>query len=129
MRKRTRWFLLVVMLLLTATAVGFAQDEPPVPPEPSALAEFITLLFSGGVVTALLQLFRRINLLTLIPGWLRPVLAGAIGIGAAAATTYLLENFGIGVDLSPIVAFFGAGGGATALFAIGKELGRLNHSG
>lgn len=129
MRKRSRWLLLLVMLVLTMSAVVLAQEEPPVPPEPSALAEFITILFSGGVVTALLQLFRRINLLTLIPGWLRPILAGGIGIGAVAATAYLLENFGIVVDLSPIVAFFGAGGGATALFSMGKELGKLNHQG
>jgi len=126
---RKRWLWLLAVMLLMATALAFAQEEPPVPPEPSALAEFITLLFSGGVVTALLQLLRRLNVLTLIPGWIRPVLAGGIGIGAVWVTAYLLENFGIVVDLSEIVAFFGAGGGATALFAMGKELGKLNHAG
>ena len=81
MRKRTRWFVLIVMLLLTTMAVVLAQGDPPVSPEPSALWEFIGLLTSGGLVAALLQLFRRINLLSIIPDWLRPVLAGGVGIG------------------------------------------------
>jgi len=129
MRKRTRLLLLVATLVLAATAVGFAQEEPPVPPEPSALWEFIGILLSGGLVTALLQLFRRFKLLSLIPDWLRPVLAGGIGIGASLLTTFVLANFGIELDLSAIVAFFGAGGGATALFAMGKNLGYLSSKG
>ena len=57
------------------------------------------------------------------------MLAGVIGIGTTAASAYLLSNFGIEVDLSAIAAFFGAGGGATALFAIGKNLGLLTSKG
>ncbi len=127
--RRTRWLLLFVVMLLTATAVGLAQGEPPVPPEPSGLWDFIGILFSGGFVSALLQLFRRIGLLSLIPDWLRPILAGGLGIGTTWLTAYVLANFGIELDLSAIVSFFGAGGGATALFAMGKNLGWLSSKG
>jgi hypothetical protein len=97
--------------------------------EPSISWEFISLLFSGGLVIAFLQLLRRMKVLRYIPALFRPVVAGIIGIGTTALSAYLLANFGIEVDLSAIVAFFGAGGGATALFATGKELGLLNSEG
>lgn len=129
MRKRTRWLLLLVVMLLTATAVGLAQGEPPVPPEPSAFWEFIGLIFNAGFVAALLQLFRRIGFLSLIPDWLRPILAGGVGIATTWLTAFVLAEFGIELDLSAIAAFFGAGGGATALFAMGKNLGWLSSRG
>jgi len=123
-----RKLLLLIVLLLFATGAALAQ-EGELPPEPSALWEFIGILFSGGLVAALLQFFRRIKLLSFIPDWLRPVLAGGIGIGTTALTAYVLANFGVELDLSPIVSFFGAGGGAAALFAMGKNLGFLNSEG
>ncbi len=117
-----------VLLLLLFPVIALAQDSGE-PPAASATWEFVGILISGGLVAALLQLFRRINLLSLIPDWLRPVLAGGVGIGTTWLTAYALANFGIELDLSAIVAFFGAGGGATALFAIGKNLGLLNSAG
>lgn len=125
MRKTLIVFLLLLFLF---PVIALAQDSPD-PPEPSVVWEFIGILFSGGLVAALLQLFRRINLLSLIPDWLRPALAGGVGIGTTWLTVYVLANFGITLDLSAIVAFFGAGGGATALFAMGKNLGFLNSAG
>ncbi len=127
---RKRLLLLGMLVLLIATIpLGFAQEEPPVPPEPSALWEFIGILMGGGLVTAVLQLARRFKLLSLIPDWLRPVLAGGVGIGTMWLTAFVLANFGVELDLSAIAAFFGAGGGATALFAVGKNLGFLSSKG
>ena len=116
-----------VLLLFLFPVIAMAQGSSE--PEPSTAWEFIGILISGGLVAALLQLFRRMNLLSLIPSWLRPVLAGGVGIGTAWLTAYALANFGIDLDLSAVVAFFGAGGGATALFAMGKNLGLLNSAG
>ncbi len=116
-----------VLLLFLFPVIALAQGSPE--PVPSAGWEFLGILISGGLVAALLQLFRRINLLGFVPDWLRPVLAGGVGIGTTWLTAYVLANFGIELDLSSIVAFFGAGGGATALFAMGKNLGFLDSAG
>lgn len=112
-----------------AEAEAAEAEEPAPPAGPSALWEFIGLLVNGGLSMALVQFFRRIKLLSLIPAFLRPVLAGGIGIGVSALTAYVLTNFGVELDLSAIVAFFAAGGGASMLFGMGKELGVVKHEG
>lgn len=129
MRRLLKWALVALTFLFVYTAVVAAQGEPPPPAEPSAGWEFLALAFSSGITTALVQLFRRINLLSLIPDFLRPVIAGVVGIGATALTAFVLQRYGVELDLNAIVAFFGAGGGATALFGIGKNLGLLNSKG
>lgn len=115
--------------VLEAIAKAEEVESSASPVEPSAMWEFVGLLFSAGLTTALLQLFRRLKLLSLIPAFFRPVLAGVVGIGTAALSAYMLTKYGVEIDLSAIVAFFGAGGGATALFAIGKEFNFLNSRG
>lgn len=122
-RHRARILTLVLFVFLLVPAVAFAQDTPP-PAEPSALAEFIGLLFSSGLTVAVVQLIRRTGVVDLVPGFIRPLIAAGIGIGAV----YLSNAIGITVDLSPIAALFGAGGGATLLFGLGKEAGLLKSS-
>lgn len=115
--------LVLFSFLMLVPAVAFAQDTPP-PTEPSTLAEFVGLLFSSGLTVALVQLLRRTGAVDAVPGFIRPLIAAGIGIGAV----YLSNALGIQIDLSAIAALFGAGGGATLLFAIGKEAGLLKSS-
>lgn len=113
---------LLFSALILAPAVAFAQEPPPT--DPSTLAEFVGLLFSSGLTVAIVQLLRRTGAVDAIPGFVRPLIAAGIGIGAV----YLSNALGIQIDLSPIAALFGAGGGAAILFGIGKEAGLLKSS-
>lgn len=116
--------LFLTFAFVLVAGVLLAQGGGEVPEEPSALAEFIGLLFSGGLTVAIVQLLRRLGIVNKVPGFLRPVIAAAIGFGAVALSNYL----GIVVDLSPIAALFAAGGGATWLFDVGKEAGLFKSS-
>ena len=120
----TRWskwtgFLLVLFLTL-AVGVAFGQETPPLEPPagPSAVQEFIGLLFSGGLTVALVQLLRRLGVVGMVPGFVRPLIAAGVGLAAV----WLSNQIGIQVDLSPIAALFAAGGGSTLLFGMMKEL-------
>lgn len=106
-------FMIVVLLW---TAVAFAQGEE-LPVGPAAWAEFIALSLGSGVTVAVVQLLRKLGVVSLIPAFLRPIIAMGIGLAAVKLSAFL----GVTVDLSALQAIF-AGGGATALFGIGKEL-------
>ncbi len=120
MKQWQRWTtLLFVVLLMFVPILAFGQDEGGGDPEmPSALAEFLGLLFSGGLTMALVQLLRRLGVVDKVPGFVRPLIAAGIGFGAV----WLSQRLGVPIDLSPIAALFAAGGGASLLFGIGKEV-------
>ncbi len=122
-----RKLLLLVIILMVFPAMAMAQGDELV--EASLMAEFVTFLFGGGLTAAIVQLLRRIGILNYIPALVRPMLAGFIGIGAMTASEYLASTFGILIDFSPIVELFGGGGGAMALFSMGKEAGVLTSKG
>lgn len=125
MKNRTGWATIIFVVLFSLVPLlAFGQDEGG-DPEPNLAKEFVGLLFSGGATVALLQLIRRTGIVATVPGWARPLIATAIGFGAVSLSSYL----GMTVDLSSIEALFAGGGGATLLFALGKELGFLKSTG
>lgn len=126
MKKAKRWAAaLFFAVAVLAPITAFAQDDPPPADDPSAGAEFVGLTFSAGLTVAVVQLIRRTGIVNKVPGFVRPLVAAVIGLGAV----YLSNLLGIEIDLSPIAALFAAGGGASLLFGVGKEAGLLKSSG
>lgn len=112
----------LILILLSATT-ALAQGEE-LPAEPAVWAEFIALSLGSGVAVAVVQVLRRLGLVALVPSFLRPILAMGVGVLAVKLSAIL----GVTVDLSALEALF-AGGGATAIFGIGKELGLFDSKG
>lgn len=126
MKNAKRWAaVLFVVAFSLVPVLAFGQDPEP-PAGPSAGGEFVGLTFSAGLTMALVQLLRRTGAVDLVPGFVRPLIAVAIGFGAVYLSNLLP---GITIDLSPIAALFAAGGGASLFFGIGKEAGFLKSSG
>ena len=116
MSRWKRWAtVLFVVLFMSVPLLAFGQDNGG---EPSAGAEFLGILFAGGLTAAIVQLLRRLGIVDLVPGFTRPLIAAGIGFAAV----WFSNLIGVPIDLSPIAALFAAGGGGSLLFGIMKEI-------
>lgn len=120
MKNAKRWAAVFFAVAFSLVAVlAFAQDTDPSLAVPSTGGEFVGLTFSAGLTMAIVQLLRRTGAVDKVPGFLRPLIAGAIGFGAIYVSNLLP---GVTIDLSPIATLFAAGGGASLFFGMGKEI-------
>lgn len=116
MSRWKRWAtIFFVVLFMSIPLLAFGQDNGG---DPSAGAEFLGILFAGGLTAAIVQLLRRLGIVDLVPGFTRPLIAAGIGLAAV----WFSNLIGVQVDLSPIAALFAAGGGGALLFGMAKEI-------